>query len=106
MLIQYARRPAGGEIMSLITAVATTTTQSLERGTTEAAQMPAAPRPTPQATVEAVMWTVRERGLKALKEPANQERLRRCDAAAQEQIIQRIEKLHAAGCIPGGDANV
>jgi hypothetical protein len=105
MLIQYARRPAGGEIMSLITAVATTT-QSLERRTTDAARMSAAPRPTPQTTVEAVMWGVRERGLKALKEPAAQERLRRCDAAAQEQIIQRIEKLHADGCIPGEDANV
>jgi hypothetical protein len=60
-------------------------------------------QPTPQSTVEAVMWTVRERGLKALQEPATQKRLRRCDTAAQEQIIQRIEKLHAAGRIPGGD---
>jgi hypothetical protein len=92
--------------MSVITAVARTTAQSLERMAADAARMPAAPRPTPQTTVEAVMWTVRERGLKALKEPANQERLCRCDAAAQEQIIQRIEMLHAAARVPGGDADV
>ena len=64
------------------------------------------PGPTPQTIVEAVLWTARERGLRALKEPANQERLRRCDAAAQEQIIKRIEMLHAVGRIPGGDADV
>jgi hypothetical protein len=62
-------------------------------------------RPTPQTTVEAVMWAVRERGLRALKEPANQERLSRCDAAARAQINERIEKLLAADRIPGG-ANV
>jgi hypothetical protein len=67
---------------------------------------PASPRPTPQVTVDAVMYSVRERGLKALKEPANQERLRRCDTAAEDKIIQRIEKLHAAGRIPSEDTNV
>jgi hypothetical protein len=92
--------------MSVITAVASTTARSLEWRTTNGAQMPAAPRPTPQTTVEAVMSTVRERGLKALKEPENQERLRRCDRGAQEQIIQRIEMLHAAGRVPGEDADV
>jgi hypothetical protein len=57
----------------------------------------AASQPTSQTTVEAVMWAVRERGLKALREPANQERLGRCDAAARMEINQRIEKLIATG---------
>ena len=48
---------------------------------------------TPQATVEAILHSVRERGLKALQEPANIERLTRCDAAAKAQIDQRIDKL-------------
>jgi hypothetical protein len=90
------------------TAPMTTATEHLllDRTAPDPAQPPTAPRPTPQTTVEAVMWTTRERGLRALKEPANQERLRGCDAAAQEQIIQRIEMLHAVGRIPDGDADV
>jgi hypothetical protein len=93
--------------MTATTAVTTPTWPlSLDRTARDAPQSPTAARPTPQSTVEAVMYSVRERGLKALKETASQERLHRCDAAAQEQIIQRIEKLHAAGCIQGGDANV
>jgi hypothetical protein len=43
----------------------------------------------------------RERGPKALREPANQERLSRCDAAARTQINERIEKLLAADRIAG-----
>jgi hypothetical protein len=50
-------------------------------------------RPTPKATVEAVLRAVRESGLAALKEPATAERLRRCDAAAKAEIEQRIAKL-------------
>ena len=50
-------------------------------------------RSTPPATVEAVILTVRDRGLAALKEPANVERLERCDAAAKAEIEQRIAKL-------------
>ena len=50
-------------------------------------------RPTPQVTVEAVILTVRERGPAALKEPANVERLERCDAAAKAEIERRIAKL-------------
>ena len=50
-------------------------------------------RPTPQVTVEAVIQTVRERGLAVLKEPANVERLERCDAAAMAEIERRIAKL-------------
>jgi hypothetical protein len=75
------------------------------RAASAAVHSPAAPRPTPQTTIEAVMWTVREGGLKALREPANQERLGRCDAAARAQINRRIEGLIAAGGIPGGVIN-
>jgi hypothetical protein len=50
-------------------------------------------RPTPQTTVEAIMLCVCECGIAALKEPANIERLSRCDKAAREQIDKRIEKL-------------
>jgi hypothetical protein len=60
-----------------------------------------APRPTPQTTIDAVMYSVRERGLAALDEPATRERLGRCDAAARRQINQRIEKLIAAGRLAG-----
>jgi hypothetical protein len=52
-----------------------------------------APRPTPQVVVEAILLCVRERGLAALQEPANQERLLRCDAAARQQINDRIKRL-------------
>jgi hypothetical protein len=50
-------------------------------------------RPTPKATLDAVVFAVRERGLAALKEPANLERLSRCDAAAKAEINESIEKL-------------
>jgi hypothetical protein len=52
-------------------------------------------RPTPQVVVEAVMYSVRTRGLAALDEPDTIERLGRCDAAAREQINQRIDALLA-----------
>jgi hypothetical protein len=48
---------------------------------------------TPQATVEAVIVAVRERGLAALKNAANVERLGRCDHAARAEINQRIARL-------------
>ena len=50
-------------------------------------------RPTPQPTIEAVMHCVRESGQKALREPANLDRLRRCDEIARAQINQRIARL-------------
>jgi hypothetical protein len=56
-------------------------------------------RPTPQMTIEAIVYSVRERGLSALREPDNIERLSRCDAAAKEQIDGRIAKLIADGVI-------
>jgi hypothetical protein len=51
------------------------------------------PSATPQATVEAIMVAVRERGLAALKDAANVERLARCDQAARAQINRRIARL-------------
>ena len=59
--------------------------------------------PTPDATIEAIMYSVRERGLSALDEPATRERLARCDAAARNQINRRIGVLLAAGRLPGGE---
>jgi hypothetical protein len=50
-------------------------------------------RPTPQVTIEAVFYCARKRGLAALQEPANLERLSRCDEAARAQINERIAKL-------------
>jgi hypothetical protein len=50
-------------------------------------------RPTPKATIEAVMHAVRQRGLVALKEPATAARLEHCDAAAKAEIEQRIAIL-------------
>ena len=48
---------------------------------------------TPQATVEAIMVAVRERGVAALKDAANVERLGRCDQVTRAQINQRIARL-------------
>jgi hypothetical protein len=53
-------------------------------------------RPTPQTTVEAILHCVRERGPSALKEPANVERLRRCDNAARRQVNERIAARRGA----------
>jgi hypothetical protein len=50
-------------------------------------------RPTSQTTIEAIMWTVRERGVAALMEPTNIERLARCDAAARAEINRRVARL-------------
>jgi hypothetical protein len=52
-------------------------------------------RPTPQVAIEAIMYAVRERGLGALSESANIERLTRCDDAARAQINERIARLIA-----------
>jgi hypothetical protein len=56
-------------------------------------------RPTPQSTIEAILYCVRTRGLAALKELANLERLHRCDAMAQAEIDQRIGKLFELGIL-------
>jgi hypothetical protein len=53
-------------------------------------------RPTPKATVDAVVFAVRERGLTALKEPAVKERLAGCDAAARAEINKQIEAIEGS----------
>ena len=50
-------------------------------------------RTTPQVTVEAIVFSVQERGIGALKDPSNIERLSRCGKAAKNEINRRIEKL-------------
>jgi hypothetical protein len=57
-------------------------------------------RPTPQSTIEAIMYAVREHGLCALDDPASQQRLLACDASARTQINERIKKLVAASRLP------
>lgn len=52
--------------------------------------------PTPQVVVEALLYCVRERGPEALNEPANIERLGRCDDAALAEIDRRISKIGGA----------
>ncbi len=51
---------------------------------------------TPQTTIEAVMYCVRERGLAALREPANQQRLMTLDGTARAEVNRRIAKLEEA----------
>jgi hypothetical protein len=55
---------------------------------------------TPQSTIEAILYCVRTRGLDALKEPNNVERLSRCDEAAMKQIRERIERMRQGGLLP------
>ena len=50
-------------------------------------------RPTPKATVDAIVFAVRGRGLAALKEPATAKRLEHCDEAAKSEIERRIANL-------------
>jgi hypothetical protein len=51
------------------------------------------PRPTPEVTIDAVMYCVRERGLSVLKEPDNLARLKTFDDAARERLNRFIAKL-------------
>jgi hypothetical protein len=50
---------------------------------------------TPQTTIEAVIHSARERGVAALKEPANIERLLACDDDSRIEINERIARLIA-----------
>jgi hypothetical protein len=52
-----------------------------------------ATRPTPKVVIEAIIYCVRERGVTALDEPANVERLSRCDPAVRAEINRRIAKI-------------
>jgi hypothetical protein len=54
------------------------------------------PRKTPQTTIEAVIHSVRARGVAALIEPANIERLLECDDNSRIEINERIARLLAA----------
>jgi hypothetical protein len=55
--------------------------------------------PTPQSTIDALMYCIRERGLAAFDEAANVERLSRCDADAKAQINKRVETLRKKGLL-------
>jgi hypothetical protein len=50
-------------------------------------------RGTPQVTIEAIMFAVLLRGVGALKDSANVERLSRCNAMAKTEINRRIARL-------------
>jgi hypothetical protein len=54
-------------------------------------------RPTSQSVIEAVIVSAIERGLGALEEPKNLDRLGRCDAKARAEIQRRVAKLEAEG---------
>jgi hypothetical protein len=56
-------------------------------------------RPTPQATIEALMFGLR-RGLSCLEDPGNRDRLRRCDAAAVEQFVPRLRSWRCVAWLP------
>jgi hypothetical protein len=63
-----------------------------ERGRQAPPAKPEQPRPTPQTNIEAVWYCVRTRGLDALKEPPNVERLKTFDATADKELNTRIER--------------
>jgi hypothetical protein len=50
-------------------------------------------RPTPGATLDAVIYCVRQRGLAALKEQENIDRISRLTAAERARLDVRIEKI-------------
>lgn len=58
---------------------------------------PKAVRPchTPATTIEAIKWSVRDRGIAALKDSASRERLARCDDAARAEIDKWLTDLKA-----------
>jgi hypothetical protein len=51
------------------------------------------PQPTPPVVVDAILYSVAARGPRALQEPANRERLSRCDKAAIQEIDRRMAKI-------------
>jgi hypothetical protein len=55
---------------------------------------------TPQTVVDAIIYSVRSRGIAALEEPNIKERLASCDAAATKQIRERIERMRGKGLLP------
>ena len=61
--------------------------------------------PTPQTTIEAIMYCVGERGLAALEVRKVQGWLSDCDVRAREQINERIERLRGARRLPNEQSN-
>lgn len=55
---------------------------------------------TPQSVIDAIVYSVRSRGVAALEEPNIKERLASCDAAARKQIDERIERMREKGLLP------
>jgi hypothetical protein len=55
-------------------------------------------RPTPEVTIDAIKLAVRERGLRVLEDPLNQERLRRCDAGARARLDSWIAEFPGGNC--------
>jgi hypothetical protein len=47
----------------------------------------------PESTVDAIVFAVKQRGTAALKEPATAERLSLCDQAAKQEVDRRVAKL-------------
>lgn len=60
-------------------------------------QLDGVDRPTPAVTVDAIIMTVRERGLVGLKDADTMERLSRCDDRARDEINERLAKLLKSG---------
>jgi hypothetical protein len=48
---------------------------------------------TPQSTIDAILYCVRERGLVALREPANIDRISRLSSDERARLDARIEKV-------------
>ena len=44
-------------------------------------------------TIEAIWHSIRERGLNALDEPINRQRLSECDSAARAELQRRLDGL-------------
>jgi len=57
-------------------------------------------RETPQVILDALVWAVGERGLSALDEPTNQNRLQTLSLEQFGEVQARIERLAAAAKIP------
>jgi hypothetical protein len=55
---------------------------------------------TPQSVIDAIIYSVRSRGIAALEEPNIKERLATCDAAAVRQIRERIERMRGKSLLP------
>jgi hypothetical protein len=95
----HAKRKASGRVFEVETEPARldrvrrmlNSSVSLERAYYEFSK----PIFTPEVTIEAILHCVKIRGIKALGEPANQERLSRCGAAARAQIKARIAKMES-----------